>query len=105
MLDAVRSRSGQLVRLTDERWSHIVEGHNELAGMPFDVLEAVAEADRVVIGNSGEFLGIRENEPGKWLVVVYRELETDGFIITAFLTRRITRRIAPLSRRVQIWPS
>ncbi len=44
----VVSRSGIPVRLTDERWAHIVEEHNELAGLRLDVLETVAEAERVV---------------------------------------------------------
>ncbi len=100
MLDVVRSRNGIPVRLTDERWSHIVEEHNELAGMRFDILETVAEAEKVVLGSSGERLAIREHELGKWLVVVYREFVEDGFINTAFLTRRN----APLNRRRQLWP-
>jgi hypothetical protein len=100
MLDVVRSRNGVSVRLTDEMWAHIVEEHNELAGMRFDVLETIAEAEKVVAGGSGECLAMREHEPGKWLVVVYRELTEDGFIIPAFLTRRI----APLNRRRQLWP-
>jgi len=37
---------------------------------------------------------------GKHLVVVYREIENDGFIITAF----ITSKIESLNRRNQIWP-
>ena len=100
MLNVVRSRGGTPVRLTDERWAHIVEGHNELAGMRLDVLEAVAEAERVLQGRAGECLALKEHEPGKWLVAVYREFERDGFIITAFLTRRI----GSLDRRRQIWP-
>jgi hypothetical protein len=39
---------------------------------------------------------------GKWLVVIYKEHEElqDGFVITAFLTKRMRS----LERRVQIWP-
>jgi hypothetical protein len=37
---------------------------------------------------------------GKYIVVVYREQENDGFVITAFLTRRIRS----LERRKQVWP-
>ena len=43
---------------------------------------------------------VREVEPGKGLVVVYRELQEDGFVITAFLTRRMKS----LQRRSQLWP-
>ena len=88
------------VRLTDERWAHIAEEHGELAGLRDRVLDAVARPDRVLAGNAGERLAIKEFEPGKHLVVVYRELGEDGFIITAFLTRRIRS----LERRKQLWP-
>ena len=100
MTDAVRSRSGVSVRLTDERWAHITEEHNELAGLGPDVLETVAEPERILEGGAGEFLAVREHKTGKWLIVVYRESGSDGFIITAFLTRRIRS----LDRRRQLWP-
>ena len=48
----------------------------------------------------GDLLAVRELEPGKHLVVVYREGEADGFIITAFMTRRLRQ----LERRRQVWP-
>ena len=34
------------------------------------------------------------------MVVVYRELLNDGFIITAYLTRRLRS----LAKRKQLWP-
>lgn len=100
MPDTVASKNGKPIRLTDERWAHIAEEHNELAGWRYSVLETIAEPTRVLAGNAGELLAIREIETGKWLVVVYREEETDGFIITAFLTRRIRS----LDKRRQLWP-
>jgi hypothetical protein len=96
----VVSRRGIRIRLTDERWAHITEEHCELAGMRLDVLEAVAGAERVLAGGAGEQLAVREMEPGKYLVVVYREVGDDGFIITAFMTRRFQT----LARRQQLWP-
>jgi hypothetical protein len=61
----------------------------------------VHEADRVLLGGAGELLAVREIEPGKALVVVYKETSAgDGFVITAFLTRRL----ASLDRRRQVWP-
>jgi hypothetical protein len=86
--------------LTDERWVHTTEEHCELAGLRLDVLETVAHPERVVAGGAGELLALREMETGKWLVAVYRELGDDGFVITAFLTRRK----AGLERRKQLWP-
>ena len=100
MNSLIESKNGIPVRLTDERWSHITEEHCELAGMRLDVLQAVVEPDRILAGGGGELLAVREVEQGKWLVVPYRELEDDGFVITAFLTRRE----GSLQRRKQLWP-
>jgi hypothetical protein len=100
MTETVVSTNGVPIRLTDERWLHITEEHNELAGMRFEVLETVAQPAQIFAGNRGERLAVRESEPGKYLIVVYREGENGGFIITAFLTRRIQA----LRRRTQLWP-
>ena len=94
------SKNGIAIRLTDERWSHITEEHCECAGLKLAVLETMADPARIVEGSGGELLALRELEPGKYLVVVYREEESDGFVITAFLTRRA----ASLERRKQVWP-
>ncbi len=100
MTSTVTSKNNKVIRLTDGRWVHITEEHAELAGMRLEVLEAVAEPGRILQGGEGELLAVRELEVGKCLVVVYRELDTDGFIITAF----VTRRTASLDRRKQLWP-
>jgi len=96
----VQSKNGVPIRLTDERWAHIVEEHNELAGWQTHVLEAVSAPERILKGGAGELLAVRESETGKFMVVVYREFEEDGFIITAFLTRRMRW----FDRREQLWP-
>jgi len=88
------------IRLTDERWAHITEEHSELAGLWHEVLETIANPTAIFTGNRGELLAVREVEPGKYLVVVYRESQQDGFIITAFLTRKGQA----LHRRQQLWP-
>ncbi len=86
--------------MTNERWGHIIEEHAELYEMVDFVLLTVNSPEIVLAGNSGELLAVREFEPKKYLVVPYRELNNDGFIITAFLTRRIHS----LQRRKKIWP-
>jgi len=100
VLSIITSKNSVPIRLTDERWAHITEEHTELAGMRLEVLEAVSQPARILAGGEGELLAVRELEIGKFLVVVYRELETDGFIITAF----VTRRGESLDRRKQLWP-
>ena len=100
MVETVTSVHGVPIRLTDERWAHITEEHCELAGMRSEVLETVADPSRVYSGEGGELMAAREVEAGKHLVAVYREVGDDGFVITAFLTRRLQY----LERRRQLWP-
>ena len=89
MIDTATSKNGVAIRLTEERWDHITDEHGEMAGLHLEVLEAISDPIRVVAGGEGELLAVRELELGKYVVVVYRELGDDGFVITAFLTRRI----------------
>ena len=80
---------------------HITEEHCELAGMRLEILETVSCPSRVLAGGAGELLAVREICASKYLVVVYREFENDGFVITAFLTSRTKS----LNRRKQLWPN
>lgn len=96
----VLSRNGKPIRLPDERWAHIMEEHGEVSGLRELILGTVAQPERIFAGSSGELMAVREAEPAKYLVVIYRELDDDGFIITAFLTRRIKS----LEKRVLVWP-
>jgi len=58
------------------------------------------EPEAIYEGKAGECLAVREVETGKYTVVVYREVsKDDGFIITAFLTKRKRQ----LERRRKIW--
>lgn len=100
MTETVTSKNGVAIRLTDERWSHITEEHAELAGLKRDVLETIAEPERILAGGVGELLALKKQTDGKTLIAVYREEVADGFVITAFLTRRE----AALNRRKQLWP-
>ena len=92
MIDCVVSKNGVAIRLTEE--------HCELAGLRSEVLAAVVQPERVLLGGDGELIAVRELEEGKHLVVIYREEADDGFIITAFLTRRVRS----LAKRRQGWP-
>jgi hypothetical protein len=94
------SRNGITIRLPDERWQHIVERHDILVDKQQVVLDTISNPDRILAGNEGALMALRELELNRWLVVVYREENEDGFVITAFPTRRINS----LNRRQQLWP-
>ena len=98
MIGVAVSKNGVPVRLTEERWFHIVDNHDELAGMSDEVLLAVEDPDFIVKGWSDELLALRKIND-KFLVVIYREFENDGFIITAFITKKVNK----VLRRGIIW--
>jgi len=100
VIEIVLSKNNIPIRLTDERWTHIVEEHCELAGLRMEVLDTVANPSRILEGGTGELLAVQEIHANKHLVVIYREIENDGFIITAF----ITSKTKSLDRRNQLWP-
>jgi hypothetical protein len=90
------------VRLTTERWQHIIRRHPEMEHQYERILETVVEPDLILQGDFGELLAIRfyPETPltSKFLVVVYREINSeDGFVSTAYLTNR------PSARRITIW--
>jgi hypothetical protein len=78
--DKTFSRNGVAIRLTDERWQHIMEEHAELAGMRDDVLRAVTDAERVLSGTEGELLPFEcwNRIRHLWLFIVRSTSATDS---------------------------
>jgi hypothetical protein len=98
-VDIAKSVNGVPIRLTDERWDHIVLRHEALAGLRDVVLAAIERPFAVMDGMDGELIASRRHE-GWWVVVPYREVtEDDGFVITAFLSR-----MDPGEGRTIVWP-
>ena len=84
-MEFARSVNGVPIRLTYERWFHIIENHDDLASYFYEVLETVEKPDLIVRGNKGTLKATKHISRKKWLVVVYRELsKADGFVITAY---------------------
>ena len=91
-MDIVRSVNGIPIRLTEERWSHIVNFHNDMAGYYDDCLRVVERPDFVLRGDEGTLRAVKNYGKDWHLQVVYRELSRqDGFVITAYFVRRIQR--------------
>jgi len=98
-LMTLTAKSGLTIRLTEERWQHIADQHPELVNLQPNVIQTLEDPDKILEGNDGELLAVRFLDDNKYLVTVYRELEADGFIITAYLTRRINS----LNKRKELW--
>lgn len=77
------------IRLTDERWRHIVENHEDIAGYYDAVLQTVEDADYIIKGYGEALIALQEVKKNKFLAVVYKEFDNDGFIITAYFTSKL----------------
>lgn len=58
-MESSLSLNGVAVRLTAERWWHIVENHDELAGYAEDVLETIENLQLILRGHAGSLVAVR----------------------------------------------
>jgi hypothetical protein len=78
--------------ISEERWTHVVEAYDYMAGNMELVIEPIEDPDTMVVGSKGEVIALRTYETTvlseKYVVAVYREFGDDGFLITAFMPSR-----------------
>ncbi|MBA3724077.1 MAG: hypothetical protein H0W89_04270 [Candidatus Levybacteria bacterium] len=86
MIHTTISKNTVTIRLTDERWRHIILLHPNLVEKQQEVLKAVNNPDWILKGSADELLAVVIALNTKYLVVVYKESNNDGFIITAYIT-------------------
>lgn len=100
-MDVILSINNVPVRLTEERWKHIVENHNDMAGYYYDVLESISNPTWVLEGEGDELWAVKLITKRKAFLVIYKELlkKNDGFLITAFITTKIKK----LLKRKILW--
>jgi mannose/cellobiose epimerase-like protein (N-acyl-D-glucosamine 2-epimerase family) len=77
---------GRVVELSAKRWSHILDGHPELAPHLESVTRAVREPDRRMAGRQldEEWFYLEDAGPSSWLKVVVHYEGGRGRIVTAF---------------------
>ncbi len=87
---------GRAVRLTDERWVHILE-HPEMVGQRKKLIETLTAPDVVIATTKDETVHTyhkryaRTPVTRKYLLVAVKILDDDAFILTAFFTSRQKR--------------
>jgi hypothetical protein len=69
-MDVAISKSGVPIRLTDQRWFHIVENHDDVAGYYDDVLETIEDPDFILRGHGGALVAVTALGRRKYLAVI-----------------------------------
>lgn len=92
-LGTATSVSGVKIRLTQERWNHIIIAHQEIKSKDFPrIMKVISGPDFILRGNKGECLAVKK-VTGKenWLVVPYKEIDQeDGFVLTAYFSNDLS---------------
>jgi len=92
MIGVVTSKNNVVIRLSAERWSHIVEAHDYMAGNQDLVFETIENPDFISHGGKDELIAVKHYKKTsiseKNMVVVYKEETDKGFVITAFMTSK-----------------
>lgn len=82
------------IRLTEERWEHIVSNKPYMEAYRDIMLETVEQPTWILRGYAGSLVAVRALARHTYLHVVYKELhQNDGFIITAFIARKYNRKM------------
>ena len=89
IIGIAKSIAGVKIRLTQERWHHIITSHLEIDPKEYKiVLDVVENPDVILRGDSGEPLAAKKQSRKRvWNVVIYKEInKEDAFIVTGYLT-------------------
>jgi|ERR1035437_5830731 hypothetical protein len=90
-MDIAISKNGVPIRLTDERWMHITTGHPEIADYYYELLETIENPELIYEGVNDAKIAVKKFKEtmDKFVIVIYKEIsETDGFIITAYISNQ-----------------
>jgi hypothetical protein len=86
------SVNGVPIRLTDERWEHIVSNKPYMEGFYERILPAIEQPTWILQSYGGSLVAVLALARQRYLQVVYKELSRDdGFVITAFVARKYNR--------------
>jgi hypothetical protein len=92
LLDVVYSINGVPIRITDERWEHIVDVRPYMASYYDRVLDTIERPTYVLRGDAGALKAVVTLARKTYLCAVYREISSnDGFMIAAYTSDKIDK--------------
>ncbi len=70
MIDIVKSKNGIKIRITEERWFHITENHDDIAGFYDDILDCIENPDIIIKGYNDALVALKLFSDNKYLASV-----------------------------------
>jgi hypothetical protein len=91
-VDIATSVNGIPIRLTEERWLHIVENKPYMRAYYEKILVTIENPTWILRGYAGALVAVLSLGKRRFLNVVYREISrNDGFVITAFVSVKVNK--------------
>jgi hypothetical protein len=92
ILGIADSVNGVPIRLTDERWEHILDSHPELASYRETILDTVKNPDYILASRRGALAAVVVLGRRAFLHVFYVEKgQSDGFILSARVEEKMDK--------------
>ncbi len=92
VLDTVSSINGVPIRVTEERWEHVVDARPYMQPYFGTVLDTIERPTYVLRGDGGTLKAVLALARKKYFCVIYREIgSTDGFMITAYISEKLDK--------------
>ena len=90
----VEDKTGRKIRLTKTQWSHITIIHAEMSNYLEEIQETLKKPLKIISqenGNLKKYFSYQKHRkrPEKYLRVIVKYLNGDGFIITAHFVRTL----------------
>jgi len=86
----VRTKDGKIIRLAERQWLHIKQRHPEMPNRLDDIEDAITNPTARIQHSEGvtKFYKFMKDE-NKYIMAAVKILNGDGFVVTAYKTRRI----------------
>ncbi len=89
----VTDKTGRKIRMTGKQWSHTLRRHSYITRHIEEIKETLKKPDKLIIHQYNKGYYYRHykylKKPNKFVLVVVKYLNGDGFIITAYFEERI----------------
>ncbi len=86
-------KTGRKIRLTDRQWGHMVKKHQYIEKYLDEIKEILRLPDKLVDYSLDKGYYYRNykylKHPNRFILVIVRYLNGEGFVITAYLEQRI----------------
>ena len=91
----ITDKTGRKIRLTKKHWEHIIKIHGEMANYLEEIQNTLVNPLKIIVQQSGELKRYysyqkHRKHPEKYLRVIVKYLNGNGFIITAHFVRNLT---------------